>query len=342
MILLRPVSWLYASLMRLREAAYRSPLAPPPNPIPVISVGNLSLGGTGKTPVVEYVLQFLLDAGCHPAMVSRGYGRTGSAPAVVSHGQGPLLNARQAGDEPRWIAERFPGIPVIVDAKRRRGVRTAATLGADLVVLDDGFQHLACARDLNIVLVDAMRSVFDDRVLPEGRLRESRSALRRADLVLLTRADLSPEAHDLAQRLAATAGCPVLRTRFVFDRWKDALGEDAPLPDSAGSAMVVSGIGNPASFEAMLARDYPAWQWCPLRFGDHHVFTSADLDMIARHARDTRSLLVVTTAKDIVKMRPLISKISDLDIRFVTLRLEILDEAGSLHRRLLEISGTGK
>src|SRR6185436_17890577 len=206
--LLAPFGALYGAAASARVRAYRRGwLARARLAGPVISVGNLSVGGSGKTPVVARVAEILRDDGLKVAVLSRGYrGAFRGDALLVSDGRTPLADARGAGDEPVMLAQGLPGVVVAVGARRDVvGRFVEARFGACVHVLDDGFQHLRLARDLDLLCVDAARA--DDRPLPAGRLREFPSAAARADLVLLTQAD-----HASGERLSA------LGARFGEDR----------------------------------------------------------------------------------------------------------------------------
>lgn len=182
---LLPFSIIYRELIRLRAVLYRwRVFSSYKAPVPVISVGNLAVGGTGKTPVVDYLLKFCLAKGRRVAVVSRGYGgRKHSGVQIVSGGNGPLLEPEQCGDEPYLLARRNPQALVLVSPKRAQAIQQAVeSLGAEVVLLDDGFQHLAVQRDVDIVLLDAQRPFGNGHQLPAGLLREPISALGRGDL----------------------------------------------------------------------------------------------------------------------------------------------------------------
>lgn len=190
-IVLCPFAWIYGSIGWVRGKCYDLGLLPSYKAsIPVLSVGNLAAGGTGKTPVVDWLLKEFTNQGKKAVVVSRGYGGdfTGEV-GVVSRGEGVLLSAEQSGDEPYLLARRNPKATVLIARRRSDGVRFAEQqLAADLVILDDGFQHRAMQRDLDLVLLDAVRPYANGWPFPAGLLREFPNALQRADLLLLTRA----------------------------------------------------------------------------------------------------------------------------------------------------------
>ena len=224
-IILAPMGALYSAITRARLALYRrGALTIHRINSPVISVGNITTGGTGKTPLVEWVARAAAREGRHPCVLTRGYGREDAGKRVlVSDGERVLADARKGGDEPRLLAESLSGIAAVLsDADRVSAARWAAEhLKSDLFILDDGFQHLRLARDLNIVTIDASNPLGDGQTtldggqfLPYGRLREPLSGLNRADCVVLTRCDQADNTADLTRQIrdlipAREVGCEV-------------------------------------------------------------------------------------------------------------------------------------
>ena len=250
--LLRLVAALFSGVTRLRAALYRRGwLRVYRAPVPVISVGNLAVGGTGKTPVTDYLVKELLARGLRVAVVSRGYGGSGvPGGGLVSAGAGPLVGPPAAGDEPYLLARRNPQALVLVNPRRRAAVAAAVEEhGAQVVVLDDGFQHLAVARDLDIVLLDARRPLGNGYLLPAGRLREPVAALERADLLLFTR-------HSGGPLPALPVKRPVLACRHLLAPVAFTLeGEERLLAGLAGQrAVAFAGIADPAGFFAAPGR----------------------------------------------------------------------------------------
>jgi tetraacyldisaccharide 4'-kinase len=295
--LLMPLGWLYGliGLVRARFYAWgflRSYRAP----VPVISVGNLSAGGTGKTPVVDYLLRRLLAQGLRVAVVSRGYGgKARQGVHVVSSGQGPLINPSVCGDEPYLLARRNPDALVVVAPKRALGVRLAVEeLGAQIVILDDGFQHLAVQRDLNLVLLDARHPLGNGHPLPAGLLREFPSALSRGDLFILTRwHEDCPQPPSLPR--------PVLHSRHVLsDEARDLEGRQVALTELHGKkAVAFAGIAAPESFFDDL-REKGLNLIETFAFADHAVYDDALLQRLKKAA--AQADIFVTTEKDGVKL----------------------------------------
>jgi tetraacyldisaccharide 4'-kinase len=290
---------LYGRIALTRRAWYERPGARRRLGRPVISVGNLSVGGTGKTPLVAAIAAWLVAIGERPAILSRGYARTVSRrePTVVSDGARILTDVAHAGDEPLMLARAVPGARVVVCAERHAaGVVAETTLGATVHVLDDGFQHLPLARDLDIV-VTAAGTLASDAVLPKGRLREPVSALARAGMLVVVGAtddEAAAEArtYGVACGLGATRrlGAPV------------AVQGDVPGRDRALVAM--AGIGQPAQFvDALTADGWTVVETCA--YPDHHWYTPADLSAVARRVAAAGAWGVATTDKDAVRLEPL-------------------------------------
>jgi tetraacyldisaccharide 4'-kinase len=264
--------------------------------VPVISVGNIVVGGTGKTPMVDFLARDIsaLDVRC--AVVSRGYGgnyRQNVARVVDADGAGNLT-AAECGDEPYLLARRNPQVPVYVARKRMLGVQAAERDGVQLILLDDGFQHLAVQRDLDIVLLDAMRPFGNQRMLPAGSLREPRSALRRADLVVMTRTD--PAASSLLQYNG-----PVLRSRHQPDEILKTLGgEVVPQADYAEkSCLAFAGIARPKEFFQSL-QSFGFRNVEEVSMADHQEYNRDVLNRLLGSCNNHD--LLVTTEKDAVKL----------------------------------------
>jgi tetraacyldisaccharide 4'-kinase len=184
---------------------------------PVVSIGNLTLGGTGKTPAVELAVQTLAELGYRPAIVSRGYGRGSAGIQVVADTASIRLDAEEAGDEPFLLARRLPGIPVVVGGNRHRAaVEAVDRFAVNAIVLDDGFQHRTLRKDLEVVMARAERPWGNGHLLPAGPLREPLAALGRADLVVAVGAKRPEEASEVFASVAAHApGVPVLLAEHV-------------------------------------------------------------------------------------------------------------------------------
>lgn len=273
-----PLAGLYGSVTTLRRALYRRGwLKAVRLPVPVIVIGNISVGGTGKTPLVIALVEALCTRGFSPGVVSRGYGGTARLPMLLDAQSDPVV----VGDEPVLIRIRT-GVPVAVGVDRPDAARLLIDEGANVIIADDGLQHYALARDLEICVVDGMRRFGNGRLLPAGPLREPLSRLRSVDFTVCNGGE--PQANEVPMRLelgdAISLAEPLRRT---------------PLPDFSGAAVhAVAGIGNPARFFESLR----AFGIEPVEhpFPDHHRYAAVDLDF-------GDSLPVLMTEKDAVKCR---------------------------------------
>jgi tetraacyldisaccharide 4'-kinase len=276
--------------------------------LPVVSVGNLSLGGTGKSTTVAYLARQLQERGLHPGVVTRGYGRRMRQQVLlVSAGQGLLIDSAEAGDEPAMLAALLPGVPIAVGTRRERAIGLLRErTRAQVVLLDDGFQYFRMERLVNLVLLDAGRVGVGERLFPAGYLREPWSHLRRADQVWLTHTDeATPDALERLQA-AARRYCPAyppVLTRHRLIALRGPAGERRPPEELAGlRVLAVSGLGNPASFERSLQQ--AGAEVVPCRYPDHHRYGAADLRRLVAEQRRQGAALVVTTQKDAVKLPP--------------------------------------
>ncbi len=271
---------------------------------PVVSIGNIAAGGTGKTPFVRWLAGELLARGLHPAILTRGYRRSGRGLLVVSDGAGHLAPAPAAGDEPALLARALPTVPVIADARRLRGARCAEVVAPHVAVhiLDDGFAHVSLARDVDIVLLDATAPDGGGSLLPAGRLREPLASMARADLIVVTKAEQADPgaALELARRFAP--GAPVYRARTevlgIFD------GQGEPIEGSdivPKTAVAVAGLARPEAFWATVA-SLGIEPTARLPFPDHASYGDFAVGRIARVAEETGATAILTTEKDAVKL----------------------------------------
>ena len=308
----RPFAPLYGLAMRLREQGYRKGIFTSERlPVPVISVGNLTMGGTGKTPMVQAIVRLLLDMGRKPAVISRGYGGSTKEPVnVVSDGSTVLLPADLVGDEPRLLAETLPGAMVLTGVVRRLPARRAVAMGADVLVLDDGFQHMAVARDLDLVLFSADHLAGNSRIFPGGDLREPVAALARASAFVLT--GTGPDNQERAKRFAGllTTRFPATPVFFTRTRVSGLVLRSGASCIPAGSdyhqlarekIFALCGIARPDSFRQTLARCNITPE-AFLALPDHHRYKEADLARIRREVKRSGAGTILTTEKDLVKL----------------------------------------
>ena len=325
----RPFSPFYSLFMRLRESLYRTGFLHVNRiGVPVISVGNLTMGGSGKTPVVQFIARFLRDNGWRPAVVSRGYGGVaGNRVNLVSDGRQVLLNASAAGDEPRLLADTLSGVPVLTGKVRKYPAARAVELGADVLVLDDGFQHMALARDLDLVLFNADFLAGNSRVVfPGGDLREPVRALKRCHGFVMTgvcqrnRAEAMRFAdllhHHFPDHPVFMAG---YRPTAIL-HWNSGIAmKTLPIDEVKGMNLFgFCGIAHPESFKEILAETGLSLTGFK-SFDDHYPYNQNDLKNIFLLAEQHGADACITTEKDMVKL----SKIEECTVPLYALRMEV-------------------
>ncbi len=333
-ILLLPLyllSLLYGWAVRARALFYSLTLLKTKTlPCPVISVGNITVGGTGKTPLVMTLAKGLLDRGISVAILSRGYKGTTTIEPVVSDGKSIFLSPEASGDEPYLIAQVCKGVPVLIGKDRfatgRVALQRFRTKG---LLLDDGYQHLPLHRDLDILLIDSHIGFGDHHLLPRGILREPLSHLRRAHLFLLTKVDdletsqpLEKQIHDIHPQ------AQVFHSHYQPVRLAGPQGEEET-PDSlkGKKILALSGIANPNSFSSLL-RTCGAEIMGEVIFPDHHLYLPRDLSSIEEKSKGVD--WIVTTEKDMLKLRRL--GIDHLPIRSLQIEMKIWEEEALFQR----------
>lgn len=308
---LAPVEWVYRGAVGARNNLYDAGLLPTTAPVlPALSVGNLTVGGTGKTPFAAYLAGKLLMHGARPCIALRGYG----------------------GDEELVHGALTPAVPVLVDADRVRAIASARSRGCDVAVLDDAFQHRRVARDVDIVLVSA-DVPWVNRCLPAGPLREPARGLRRASLVVITCKAASPDvAQLLARRMADESSLPVAVALLQAHALGRLGSSDALLPLDAlrdRRVLVVAGIGNPKA----LLRQLEAYGavLTEVLFPDHHRYTAVDVDGLM--AQSGGADFVVCTLKDAVKLQCLWPD-KGPPLMYVSQRVELMSGEGHVQAAL--------
>jgi tetraacyldisaccharide 4'-kinase len=300
---LNPLSAVYGTLARARRARYaRHPHLRRRLHHPVISIGNLVVGGSGKTPAVAAVARMLKDAGERPAILSRGYARRVSSPEplVVSDTSRVLADVQQSGDEPQMLARALPGVPVIVGADRyASGGVAEQQLHATVLLLDDGFQHLPLARDVDLLVMSP--ADLGESTLPSGRLREPLSAARDAHALIVRGSD------DDARHVSVAMGVPaVFRLEVMYEAPRHVVPDGQAVGESAGRRVVaVAGIARPERFfTALREQGWDVVRQCAFR--DHYWFTAADVQRITGTMREIGADLIITTEKDAMRLAPLL------------------------------------
>jgi tetraacyldisaccharide 4'-kinase len=292
-------------------------------PCPVISVGNLTAGGTGKTPLVMWLANVLAEKGIPMAILTRGYKREKAAGSLLSDGRSVFLSREESGDEPYLMAQLLRETPIFVGQDRfRNGQQALEKFGVRGVVLDDGFQHLPLRRDLDIVLIDASLGFGDGHLLPRGILREPLDHLRRAHLFLLTKVEDRKACEPLEIRLHEIRPLPIFHSHFEPTGFIGPRGEAADHRAFEGKKVIaLTGIGNPAYFSTLLSKlginiireiIYP----------DHHVYTAKDVTSLAGTMKEADG--IVTTEKDMVKLKNL--GIGRLPVWALRIRFKIWEE----------------
>ena len=300
--LLAPLAAGFGLGVKLRRAAYRRGWFETRKlDRPVVSVGNLTVGGSGKTPLVGLLLEIFLKRGWRPCVLTRGYGRrSGGAIIVLEPGSARAPTAREVGDEGALLARKFPQVPIVVAADRYRAGRLAEErFKVDVHLLDDGFQHWGLARDVDVVLLDVTQGFSDCGLLPAGRLREPWAALERAHIVVLTRAELGDPAlveakvrrinPQVKSFVSTTKLCGLLDVSSGAVRSQDVF--------QAKPVFAFCGIGNPKAFFADLRK----WGYsvsAEFSFRDHHAYSSAELSRLGARAGRAQASALVTTEKD--------------------------------------------
>ncbi len=310
---LRWAAWLYGIGVQVRWFGIHAGWVSPDRlPCRVISVGNLTVGGTGKTPVVILLVEWLLAQGRRVAVLSRGYKRSGRSPYVlVSDGTRILAGPAEAGDEPVLIARRCPKALVAVGADRAAlGRWVLQQFSVDCVVLDDGFQRRSLHRDLDIVLLDATDAAGLDALLPAGRLREPVDGVARAHVVAVTRADARDGVQAIQQRIGHRLTDRQHQVEIVFRPEAlvsvSAEGRQALEWCRGRRVWLVSGIGNHQAFRRSVEA-LGAIVLGETAFGDHHEYGHDDVQSVRSHAAGAQAEVVLTTEKDAVKLTPLLT-----------------------------------
>jgi tetraacyldisaccharide 4'-kinase len=343
---LRALSLLYGAGIRAYRAAFDLGLLRTHQlPCRVLSVGNLTVGGTGKTTTVLWLARRLQDWGLSPAILSYGYrapkafGAARDRVTVVSDREGVRVPTAISGDEAQLLARGLPGVPVLIGPRRVLSGRQAwEEFRPDVCVLDDAFQYWRLRKDLEIVLVNAQNPFGYGGLLPRGTLREPLTALRRAHAVIVTHARRLAEPHRAALREILLRHNPELalaEAEHVPLRLRDhASGAMMPLDELRGERWgALAALGEPGSFERTL-QDLGAVDPEPLRFPDHHLYTERDLRSVRQRVEDERLVGVVTTEKDAVKIAP--EWLAGIPCRVLEIDLGFLSGRDAIERLLQE------
>jgi tetraacyldisaccharide 4'-kinase len=334
------LSILYGAAVRLRMKAYPSEKK---KSLPgfVVSVGNLTVGGTGKTPAAIMIAEWASEEGFKPAILSRGYGgKRNQAVLEVSDGKNVLAKPAEAGDEPCLMARKLPGIPVIVSPDRyRAGLLAHQKHGANFYILDDGFQHIALKRDLDLVLMDANRPFGNDHLLPWGPLREPLHHLSRADAFLLTRtrADGKDGTGATEEFLKRRFRKPLFLSEHVPEKIVfPHRNEEYNITFLKGKRVIAfAGLARPSAFrETLIALGAEVVSF--KAFKDHHVYATDELLQLIREKGRTGADCLVTTEKDWVRLEDVRTQAPGL--AYLTIRLQVAGQE-SFFRMIRERRG---
>jgi len=335
-LVLPPLGALYGAITRSRTALYeRGTFRSFKLERPVISVGNITTGGTGKTPLVEWVARVVAGSGKKVCILTRGYGRENPRNRVlVSDGTTVFADPSQAGDEPFQLATDLIGVAAVISDANRFAAGQGAIhhLSTDCFVLDDGFQHLQLARDLNLVAVDATDPWGGRQMLPYGRLREPLTGLKRADCIVLTRCEQVDDPEPIRREIAKRTGDrPVFHARIKTRRIvRIQQSADNTQPQEPMAAFCA--VGNPQSFFTHLNREGHQLV-LKKSFRDHHVYTQDDVSKLSKAAIHAGAQSLITTAKDAVKLRGL-----QFEIPCNSLEIDLEIENDSELKRMILVS----
>ena len=349
-------SFLYSWGVQLKLALYRSgTLQQHRLPATVISIGNITVGGTGKTPTAQMMAQMIREMGYKVVILNRGYRAHWQAEiGLVSDGRKIYMTAHEAGDEAYLLAKTLPGIPVVIGKDRSISGRYAVEkLGAQVIILDDGYQHWQLARDLDIVLIDSLNVFGNTHLLPRGTLREPLSHLDRADVFLLTKTDQATGwSREYLRKVLKqyNPDAPVAESIHnpcyfveIADWYKGIQDKNYPLSELEGrEVLAFSAIGNPSSFEQTLS-DLGLHMVDTVRYPDHHDYGVLEMQSVTERAVAKNAYALVTTAKDAVKIpTEFIYSDRDRPLYILGMEIKITDGEDALRRRIIEAINKGE
>lgn len=333
-LLLFPFSFLYGMVMAVRNLMFSIGLLKSVSfDIPVISIGNITVGGTGKTPHTEYVIRQLKEH-YKLAVLSRGYGRKTRGFVEVKADSLP----EECGDEPCQMKRKFPEQTVIVNENRREGIaQIIKMVGSGVVLLDDAYQHRWVAPGLSILLVDYNRPLFNDFMMPTGEMREFSSGIKRADVVIVSKCPAMLSKHEKTvffQKLKITDRQHLFFSTFVYGQMKGVFS-DLPIPVlKENNVLLLTGIANPAPLKAYLEGHGACVS--SYSFPDHYQFQAKDVESIVKRfeAMDAENRCIVTTEKDGVRLKSGLNIPSTIkeNLYYVPIEVDILDDKEELYQ----------
>jgi tetraacyldisaccharide 4'-kinase len=339
-LLLYPFSVIYGFIISVRNLLYDFGFITVVSlSKPVISVGNITMGGTGKTPVVEMLIEYLLNCGKKIAVISRGYKRLSKGPVIVSDGTSLLTTFEEAGDEPFQIANKYPDVIVGVDGNR---IRIANMLSEkykfDLFLLDDGYQHRKVYRDLNILTINAGKSPFKDHIVPAGNRRDELKSIKRADVVLVTR-NIYNNFSEISNNVKKLKNISVLPVKYGMKSISNINRQEKDIKSISGKKVILfCGIADPEFFE-MQVKSFGAIIVKNYFYSDHHNYTSEDLNKIFETVHDYNAEIILTTEKDFSRISNKLDSIKNFDSRifyYITIKALPENNAEELYKLIDE------
>lgn len=335
-LLLVPFALLYVAIVTLRNKFYdwhifRSHKIPN---CTVISIGNITIGGTGKTPAVEFLAKYLTAKGKKVAVLSRGYQRESKGTLLVTNGQTIFANPRNSGDEPYLLARHLSNVPIVTEGDRYKGgMFLKKKFNPDYLILDDAFQHRKIYRDLDIVLIDSLNGLKNQFPLPRGVLREPLKGLTRADVIWLTRVDQTNEISSVVCSITKRTAVPIIKTIHQPQSLYSLSTEKQFRLESLKSrkVFIFSGIGNPDAFHNTIAK-LQADIKGNLLFKDHHKYNRSDLRKIDSKAQQSNAEWTITTEKDALRIYEL--PVLKIPIFYLKIELKICDGIEQLEKIL--------
>lgn len=334
--LLYPLFWLYAILIYIWKKSWDwNFLKTFQAKVPVISVGNITSGGTGKTPTISWLVTFFEAYNKKTIIFSRGYLSMGKHTKLLLNISVTRKLLQELGDEPILLSTIHPSTPIVVQKKRKQAIKLYQSI-SDIALLDDGMQHLAVKRDLNLVLIDAVNGLGNQKILPLGPLRENITALKRADVILITRSNLAnPDAIINKIQNFILKGTPIFKSNIVVKNIINSQTKENVSIEFLKSKKVFffSGIGNPKSFELLIQK-----LGCKIIgnqvFPDHYSYSVKELENIKQNLKKEDGI-AITTEKDWIKINTMIGGIAN----FFVLKIEVQPEENFkayLYKRYIE------
>ena len=292
-------------------------------PTKVVSVGNITAGGTGKTPAVIYLSQFFKKRNYKVAVLSRGYGRKTAGTQLVTNGKETVDDWRNFGDEPTLISQKLKDVPIVVDQNRYRGAMyLIEKFNPDIIIMDDAFQHRSIERDLDLVLLNSQAPISDYRLIPHGLLREPIRHLKRADAIILTKFNLGKPEQKLISKVKKS-NLPVFYSTIIHNHFF-SINNETFKPKNNTRALAVSGIADPRSFYESLQRTN-IMMIDKIAYFDHYEFQQSDIENLKKALINNDAEIIVTTEKDMIRLKSL--DLDGLDIYSLGIDFQ-LDSAG--------------